>query len=250
MRPLARRSRRPRGVMLAEFAMTCAIGGLILSVLPAFYMASAKLWQRETGEIGAREQADMAIQRMKKELRNSRSTAISSDGGTLTLVLPAVSGASTSQQSATVFNSEGRLVDGDRVEYYFQADSGSAGGSIYRRVTHPDGTGESPKPVANHLYPRLNPLRTAATAALPVFSYDTAKRTVTVTVTAAQARPTTGTFAPERGDPVCAKHGVSLVRVATSTHPEGLLSCYLCNGPAMATSEVVTYQATLLLRNR
>jgi len=230
--------------------MTCAIGGMVLSVLPAFYMASTKVWQRETGEIGAREQADMAIQRMKKELRNSRSTSISADGRTLTLVLPAVSGTYSSADSTTVFDSQGRLVDGDRVEYFYQSHTGSIGGSIYRRVTAADGTTESPKLVAEHVYPQFNPLYSGTSTSLPVFSYDSGKRTVTVTVTAAEPRPSTTTFAAVRNDPVCSKHRVSLVRVATASHPEGVIVCPVCNGSDTATSDVVTYQATLLLRNR
>jgi Tfp pilus assembly protein PilW len=235
--------------MLAEFAVACAIGGMVLSVLPAFYLASTKLWQRESSEIGAREQSELAIVRVKKELRNARSTTISSEGKTLTLVLPAVSGSCSSAESTAVFNAEGQLIDGDRVDYYFQAQSGSAGGSILRRVTHSDGSSESPRPVADHVYPQLNPLR-AGGGSLPVFSFNNLNRTVTVTVTASQPKASRGSFAAKEQDPRCARCGAALVRSATPSHPEGVITCTRCGARTLASAEVVTHQATLLLRNR
>lgn len=251
MRPVMRLRRFSRGLVLAEFTMSCAIGGLVLSVLPAFYLASTKLYQRETGEIGARDRAELGIVRMKKELRNARSTTISSDGRILTLVLPAVSGTWSSDQSTTVFDSQGQLTNGDQIQYYFQSDSGSTGGSLFRRVTHANGTSESPRLVAPRVYPQLNPLRTSGeTGAWPIFAYDSAKRTATVTVTAAHERPSTSTFETKRRDPICTRHGTALVRVATDSRPEGVVRCSQCGASTVPSSEVATYQTRLLLRNR
>ncbi len=240
--------KRSRGFVLAEFAMTCGIGAMVLSVLPAFYMASTGVFGRETSELGAREQAEMTIHRVKKELRNSRSTTVSTDGRTLTLVLPEVSGEAASEESTTVFNSQGGLVDGDRVRYYYQSESGSSGGSIYRDVTHSDGSTETPKLVAEHVYPQLNPIGSGATK--PIFSYDGAKRTVTVTVTAGEPKPSTASFAATSTDPKCSRHGTALVRVATASHSEGVVMCSQCQSAGDATCQLATYQATLLLRNR
>jgi Tfp pilus assembly protein PilW len=250
MRQLSAFRKLSRGVVLAEFAMSCAIGGLVLSVLPAFYLASTRLYQRETGEIGAREQTALGVMRMKKELRNARSTSISSDGRTLTLVLPAISGTWSSSESMAIFDSQGQLINGDQVQYYFQGDSGSTGGCLFRRVTHASGSTESPRLVAQHVYPQLNPLVTSGSSTRPIFAYDSAKRTVTITVTAAGPRPSTSTFEAKRRDPVCTRHGTPLVRVATTGHPEGVVMCSQCGASTVPSSEVATYQATLLLRNR
>ena len=250
MRPLPAFRKLSRGVMLAEFAMSCAIGGLVLSVLPAFYLASTKLYRRETSEIGARERAELSIVRMKKELRNARSTSISSDGRTLTIVLPAISGTWSSSESMAVFDSQGQLINGDQVQYYFQSDSGSTGGSLFRRVTHANGSSESPRLVAQRAYPQLNPLVTGGSGTRPMFAYDSAKRTVTVTVTAAEERLSNSTFETKMGDPICTRHGTALVRVATESCPEGVVRCSQCGASTVASSEVATYRATLLLRNR
>jgi hypothetical protein len=237
--------------VLAEFTMSCAIGGLVLSVLPAFYLASTKLYRRETSEIGAREQAGLGIVRMKKELRNARSITVSPDGRTLTLVLPAVTGTWSSSESTAVFDSQGQLVNGDQVQYYFQSESGSTGGSLFRRVTHADASSESPRLVAQRVYPQLNPLRTSGgSGTWPVFAYDGARRTVTVSVTAAEPRPSTSTFEAKTRDPICTRHHTPLVRVATESHPEGVVRCSQCGASTVPSSEVATYQATLLLRNR
>ena len=238
-----------RGIVLAEFVVTCAIGGLVMSVLPAFYMASTKLWQRETGEIGAREQADLAIVRMKKELRNARSTNISGGGTILTLTLPALSGSRISTETTPLFNSEGQMINGDQVQYYYQSQSGSSGGTIFRRVTHSDASTESPRLVADHIYPQLNPLTSGGIPVTP-FRYDSAKRTVTVTLTAAGVRPSSTTFETKERDPMCTKHRSALTRVVTMSHPEGVVQCGQCGTQTVASADVATYQATLLLRNR
>ncbi|MFB3881759.1 MAG: hypothetical protein ACE149_10870 [Armatimonadota bacterium] len=248
MRALRGFRKLSRGVVLAEFAMTCVIGGMVLSVLPAFYLASTKVWQRETGEIGAREEADLAIVRMKKELRNARSTSISSDGLSMTLVLPALSGSRLSTETKPLFNSEGQLINGDQVRYYYQAQPGSAGGTVFRQVTHSNGTSEAPRMVADHIYPGLNPLASGVTVA--PFRYDSTKRTVTVTLTAAGMHPSSTTFETQQRDPICTKHRIALTRVVTDGHPEGVVRCRECGTQTLASASVATYKATLLLRNR
>jgi hypothetical protein len=150
-----------------------------------------------------------------------------------------------------VFDSQGQLVNGDQVQYYFQSESGSAGGSLFRRVTHADGASESPRLVAQHVYPLLNPLRTSGgSGTWPVFAYDSARRTVTVTVSAAEPRPSTSTFEAKTREPVCTRHHTALVRVATEGHPEGVVMCSQCRAGTVPSSDIATYQATLLLRNR
>jgi len=48
------------GAVLAEGIMAVVVSSLVLSMLPGFYVAYVKLWQRETGKLGAAQRADFA----------------------------------------------------------------------------------------------------------------------------------------------------------------------------------------------
>jgi len=253
MRPLARFHTRLRGAVLAEMVMAGVIGGLIMSVLPGFYFAYIKLWQRETGKLGAVGRADFVVRRIKREVRNARSVTVSSDGKGLTLVLPALTYDAGLGVTGSALDSEGRLVDGDRVCYYYVVDpngTGTAGGSIYRRLVHADGSEHAPRLVADQIYPQLNPLAASATSPAPVFSYNATTRLVTVHVTTAEPRPTSGTLLPLDSDPRCARDSGQLVRVATSQHPEGVIQCSTCGTQVRPTAHIVSSSAQLRLRNK
>jgi len=245
-------SRPSRGAAIAECLMAMTVSALILSVIPAFYVTSVKLWQRDTGRLGAVAQANIVLYRMQDEIRNARRTVLSSDGTSVTLVLPTQAYDSSLGRKVNVLNASGSLTDGDQIRYYFALDphgTGSTGGAVYRRVTYAGGTQAPAQLVADRVYPHLNPRASGGSTPAPVFAYDATLRTITVTITTAEPKPGTGTFAPREGDPQCRRCRAPLVRVPTLEHLEGEVQCSQCGSEVEPTAEVVSYQSKLLLRN-
>jgi len=247
--PRIRRSRF--GGTLAEVIVSVFISTLFLSVLPSFYFTSVKIWQRECGELEAVRSADFALQRMDEDVRNARSVAISSDGTMLTLTLPRQGYDAALGRYVNVLDSNGWLTDGDRIEYSISDDATSDGydPTMYRRVIRADGTAKTPRLVANHVHPQLNPLEPTTGYTIPVFAYDSDHRTVTVTVTAAEPKPSSGTFGPTEAVLKCSRDGGQLIRVSTEEHPEGEIRCSICGTDLKTTAEIITYQTRFMLRN-
>ena len=248
--PRIRRSRF--GGTLAEGILAVFISTMFLSVLPGFYFTSVKIWQRECGELEAVRSADYALKRMDEDVRNARSVAISSDGTMLTLTLPLQGYDATLGRDVNILDSNGWLTDGDKIEYSITDDLTVDGydPAMYRRVIHTDGTTEALRLVANHVQPYVNPLDPATGYTMPVFAYDSDHRTLTVTVTAAETKPSSGTFGPTEAVLECSRDGGQLVRVATEEHPEGEIRCSICGTDVETTAQIVTYQTRFLLRNR
>lgn len=241
-----------RGAVLAEAIMATVVGGLLLSTVSAFYLGYIKIWQRETGRVGAVRRADFVLRRMQNEVRNAKGLTLSSEGNSLTVVLPKRCYDAEVGRDVNEFDSQGQLVDGAQVEYSFVPDgSGSEQGAyaIHRRVMLADGTVRSPELVAAHICPSLNPLSEGTSDPKPVFEYDAVRRTVTVTITAAEPMPSSATFSVREAGARCKRDGGALVRVATSDHPEGEIRCQICGGQAKPNAHVVTYQTQLMLRN-
>jgi len=248
--PRIRRSRF--GGTLAEGILAVFISTMFLSVLPGFYFTSVKIWQRECGELEAVRSADFALKRMDEDVRNARSVAISSDGTMLTLTLPRQGYDAALGRYVNILDSHGWLMDGDRIEYSI-ADHHTSDGSdptMHRRVIRADGTAEAPRLVANHVHPQVNPLDPATGYTTPVFAYDSDHRTLTVTVTAAETKPSAGTFGPTQAVLKCSRDGGQLVRIATEEHPEGEIRCSICGTDVETTAQIVTYQTRFMLRNR
>jgi len=253
MRARLRIHRPSFGAALAEGLVVIFISSMFLSVLPGFYLTYVKVWQREAAELGVVHSADFALRRMHDDVRNARNALLSSDGTTLTLTLPKKVYDSEFGRPINAVDAAGSLIDGDTVQYYFLQDpdgKGSAGGSLYRRVIHSDGTQEAPHLIAERLYPNLNPQDTGATDSVPLFAADSTLRTVTVVVTAAEPKPSSGTFAAPHQDPKCRRCHGDLIRVPTSDSLEGVIQCSQCDGDAESTAEIVTYRTQLLLRNQ
>jgi DNA-directed RNA polymerase subunit RPC12/RpoP len=245
------RIHRSRGAVLAEVIMVGVVGSLLLSVLPGFYLGYIKLWQRETARLGSVQQADFAVRRMQEDIRNARNLVISSDGSSITVVLPKRSYDATLGRMVNVLDSNGSLINGDQVQYYYTPNTaGSAGGAIYRRVIRLDGIERPARLVSTGIYPALNPRYSLTSSPIPVFTYDGTLRAVTVTMTAAVPKPSTGTFASGQVDPKCRRCGSNLVRVATEQHPEGETRCPYCGLSVKPNVEIATYQTELSLRNR
>ncbi len=243
---------RPRmswlGASLTEGIVVMVISTLFLSVLPGFHLAYVRIWQRESAKLGATQRADFALRRMQDDVRNARSVVVSSAGDSLTLVEPLRAYDATLNREVNVLTADDQLQDGDRISYYLAySASSNTGATMYRRITHPDGTIESPRKVAAFLHPELNTLHSGSV--LPLFGYDSAHRTLTVTVTAAEPKPSTGTFAPTAADLKCSRDRGHLVRVAVDGHPEGAVRCVYCGAQVRPTAELVSYQARLALRN-
>ena len=252
MRSPLRLHRSSLGGSLAEGLVVMTIGVLFLSVLPGFYLTYVKIWQRETTEMGVVQRGDFALRRMHEDVRSARSALLSSDGTILTLTLPKKAYDAALGRNVNALDSQGQLIDGDKIKYYIVQDSYSVGGSaaaMYRRIIHPDGTAESPRIVADHLCPGLNPLDSGTGHPQPLFTYNPALHIVTVTVTAAELKPSTGTFAPTQSQVRCSRDHGSLVRVCTPHHPEGEIQCTICGTHARPTAGIQTYQTQLLLRN-
>jgi len=242
-----------RGAAIAEGLMAMTVSALILSVIPAFYLTSVRLWQRDTGRLGAVAQANIVLSRMQDEVRNARRAVLSSDGTSVTLVLPEQAYDSTLGRKVNVLNVSGQLSDGDQIRYYFVSDphgTGSTGGAIYRRVTYANGTQAPAQLVADRVYPHLNVRAPGGSSPAPVFAYDASLRTLTVTITTAESKPGSGTFAPRQGDPECRRCHAPLVRVPTLEHLEGEVQCSQCGSEVEPTHEIVSYQTELLVRNR
>ena len=227
---LSHRNRSRLGATLAEGILSVLISSMFLSVLPGFYLTSVKIWQQESSELEAVRTADFALRRMEEDVRNARSVAISSDGTLVTLTLPLRAYDSTLGRDVNVLDSNGWLMDGDRIEYSITCDSTSDGDAVMRRgVVHADGTVEAPRIVANHIEPTVNPLDSSTGCAVPVFAYDSDQRTLAVTVTAAEPKPSSGTFGPTQAVLKCSRDSGQLIRVATEEHPEGEIRCSICS---------------------
>jgi Tfp pilus assembly protein PilW len=136
------RSHRSRlGATLAEGIVAMFVSGLFLSLLPGLYLTGTRVWQRETSKLAASGSADFALQRMKDDIRIARRAVVSSDGSSLSLVLPMRSYDAALGCEANVIDEQGMLQDGNCVQYYLLADSESAssGRTLYRRVVAPGG---------------------------------------------------------------------------------------------------------------
>jgi len=244
--------RAGRGTVLAELIVTMLIGGLLLSVLPGFYFGYTALWREETGKLGAGQRSTIVLRRLRKDVRNARAAVVSADGATLTLTIPRLAYDSGHAVMGPVLSSDGRLVDGDAVQYYFvrdPANSGSTGGSLLRRLVDVNGAGYATRLVADSVYPALNPLSSETGSPAPIFRYDGGKRTVSVTITASEPYPSGGSFAPVTSDPNCSRDAGTLVRVGVSGQPQGVIQCSKCGARAKPAVELVTVKASLMLRN-
>ena len=251
-RPLRLR-RSSFGATLAEGITAVGIAGMFLSIVPGFYFSSLKIWQRGTGRLGAVQRADFALRRTHDDIRNARAAVLSTDGTALALILPQKAHDAELGRSVNALDAEGSLTDGDIVQYSFTPDphgTGSRGGAIYRRVVHPDGTEEPPRLVADSIYPDLNPVDSDGANPQPLFSYDPDLREVTITVTAAEPKPSAGTFAARHPEPKCSRCGGELSRLPASGSSPGEIQCTACGSGAEPTAEIVTYQTQLMLRNQ
>lgn len=249
MRPALLRCRGCRGAVLIEIIMTTLIGALLLAVLPGFYLGYIKLWRQETSRLGAGDKATVVVRRIKTDVRNALSATVSSDGNGLSLVLPELSYDPEHHVMGAAVGEDGSLVHGQRVEYYFAAAAGSTGGSIYRRVTGADGAQLTQRVVTDSVYPQLNPLSSETGNPAPLFYWNMERRTVVITVTASEPRPSSSTFCSTSMEPICARDAAPLVRVATQDHPEGEVQCSECGRQVKPASELVTYRTELMLRN-
>ena len=234
--------------------MVMVIGGLLLSVLPGYYLTYVRIWQRETGRLGAVQRTDFALERIQEDIRNARRVSLSYDGASLALTMPLRAYDATLGRNVNVLDqTTGTLSDGDQITYYFLQDpdgTGSSGGTIYRRV-HPFGSTEkAPRVVTQQIYPHLNPRGSSGGDPAPVFAYDTALRIVTVTATAAEPMPSTGTFAPTQTEPICRRCGSELIRVSTDENIAGDIQCPQCGDDARPTAQIVTYQTRFKVRNQ
>ena len=249
----ARAMDRVRGTALCEWIMAMFISGLLFSVLPGFYFGYIKVWGRETSRLAGVERADLVLQRMQEEIRNARTATVSSDGTALGIVLPNRHYDAAVGRPVNDIDASGQLVDGDQVHYYFLADPGGTGadsGGFFRRVQRADGCWLSPRLITDEIHPELNPLAPGGSSPRPIFAYDPTLRTVTTTVSAAEAKPSAGSFAPTAQQPRCSRDGGTLIRVATASHPEGEIRCSRCGTQVRPNVEMVTYQAQILLRNK
>jgi hypothetical protein len=254
MRPLSSPHRLSRGVSIAEGLMVMVIGGILLSVLPGYYLTYVRIWQRETGRLGAIQRTDFALERIEEDIRNARGVTLSYDGASLSLTMPLRAYDATLDRDVNVLDEAlGTLSDGDQITYYFIQDpdgTGSSGGTIYRQVDPVDAAEEPARIVTQQIYPQLNPRGSSGGDPAPVFAYDTSLRIVTVTATAAEPLPSTGTFAPTRIEPTCRRCGSELVRVSTDESIAGEIQCPVCGDDARPTAEIVTYQTRFKVRNQ
>jgi len=234
--------------------MVMVIGGILLSVLPGYYLTYVRIWQRETGRLGAVQRADFALERIENDIRNARGVALSYDGTSLALTLPLRAYDATLGRDVNVLDETvGTLADGDQIIYSFVQDpdgTGSRGGAIYREF-RPLGTTEgTPKVVTQQIYPQLNPRGSGGGDTAPVFAYDSDQRIITVTATAAEPLPSSGTFAPTQLEPICRRCGSELIRVPTEDNIAGEIQCPECGDDARPTAEIVTYQTRFRVRNQ
>jgi Tfp pilus assembly protein PilW len=254
MRPLSSPRRHSRGVSIAEGLMVMVIGGLLLSVLPGYYLTYVRIWQRETGRLGAVQRTDFALERIENEIRSARSVALSYDGSSLTLTMPLRAYDATLGRPVNVLDEvTGFLADGDQIIYYFLQDpdgTGSSGGALCRTVHPAGGTEGDPKVVTQQIYPHLNPRGSGGGDPAPIFAYDSPQRIITVTATAAEPLPSSGTFAPTQLEPTCRRCGSELIRVPTEDNLAGEIQCPQCGDDARPTAEIVTYQTRFRVRNQ
>jgi len=253
LKTLTRLINNSRGIAVAEVLMGATIGGLILSVLPAFYLAQVKIWTTETGRLGAIERADFAVRRLEEEVRNGRSIVQSENGYAVAVTLPKQTYDADLGTKVNALDANGQLIDGDRINYYFlpdQSGSSTSGGSIYRRVDPSGGTQGQPRLIVAHVYPHLNPRGEGGTSPQPLFAYDSGLRTLTATITIAEPMPSTGTFVAHRLEAKCRHDGGDLVRVPTPEHLEGEIQCSICGNRVKPTCQIATHMTKLMLRNR
>ena len=232
--------------------MVIVITGLLLSVLPGYYLTYVRIWQRETGRLGAVQHTDFALERIHNDIRSARGVTLSSDGTYLTLTMPLRAYDSSLDQMVNVLDASGSLADGDHIHYYYVQDpdgTGSTGGTIYRKVNPAGGTEGAPRIVTHQIYPSLNPRGSSGGAAAPIFAYDGTLRIITVTATAAEPKPSSTTFAPTQTEPKCKRCGADLIRVPTTENPAGEIQCPQCGTDVQPTAEIVTYQSRFVLRN-
>jgi len=233
--------------------MTVVIVSLILSVIPAFYFGYLKIWQTQTGQLGATTSGDFVLWRMQKEIRMARTVALSSDGKALTVLVPKQAFDTQLGSYVNALDSQGQLINGDQVRYYFVSDpypSGTNVGALYRQVIRADGTQGPARLVARRICPGLNPLTEGTSTPKPIFAYDSGLRAVTVTLTVAEPDPSTGDFAVRYLQPKCTRDGGALVRVAIDGHPEGQVACTSCGNRVRPSAEIVASQTQFLIRNR
>jgi type II secretory pathway component PulJ len=245
-----RSNRRRRAAVLSELILAMFISSLIFTVLPGFYFTYVKIWSRESSRVESIAKATMVIQRMEKEVRNARGLSVSSDGRSLTIVLPKQRYDSSAGRLVNDVDQNGQLVDGDRVQYYVATNPDAPGTAFYRRVDRLNGTSTTPQLVAANIYPELNPLVSGTSSIQRVFVYNSTLRTVTVTATAAETRESVGSFAPTGQAPQCSRDHGALVRVATESRPEGEIRCSQCGPLVRPNAETVTHQIQLLARNK
>jgi hypothetical protein len=224
---------------------------MFLSLLPGFYVTGIKVWQRERSKLTASGRADFALERMKEDTRTARSASVSSDGRSLSLVMPMRAYDSELGCEANVIDEQGFLQDGDCVQYFLLDDSSSAasGSTLYRRVVAPSGTVRKSTALADHVHPELNPLDSSTGAARAVFEYDEASLMLTVNITAAEPHASRGTFAPSESDVKCRQDGGGLIRAATHDSPEGEVHCSICGAEVKCNAQIAAYHTRMLLRN-
>ena len=253
MRSLLTPRRSVRGMTLAEGIMVIIIGGLLLSVLPGYYLTYIRIWQRETGKLGAVQRADFAVHRMQDDVRTARSVVLSSDGTSLTVALPLQVYDSDLGRPVNILDGSGSLVNGNIVQYYYTqdpGDTGSGGGSISRRLVNHEGAEVSDRVVTERIYPQLNPRASGGGSLAPIFAYDSTLRIITVTVTAAEPKPSSSTFSILKTEPQCNRCRSDLIRVPTEEDLAGEIQCPECGAEIEPTAAIVTYQTRLALRNQ
>ena len=249
MRKLTRYQDKLKGAALAEVAVSAMVGALILSVLPAFSTGYVKLWQRETAELGAGEKAVHLVRRMKEDIRNARRVAVSDDGASVTIVLPALTYDSDHDCMVPAIGADGKMVDGDRVRYYLVEAAATGGGSVHREVIHADGASEATKVIVDSIYPRLNPFDPYSGSPAPLFAYDSSLGSVSVTVTALEAAPSAGTFVAADSLPICRNDGGSMVRTQDLHSADGAIRCSKCGAPLDSDIHFDCSQTKLKVRN-
>ncbi len=237
------------GATLAEGLVVMMISTLFMSVLPGFHLTYVKIWRRESAKLGAVESADFALRRIQDDVRNARRAIVSSDGSAVTLVQPLRAYDSELGREVNVLDSQDCLQDGDLIQYYLVQEAASGTGrTLYRRVVRVTGSVDDPRLVAYRVYPTLNLLAEDGTTQ-PLFNYEADLHTLTMTITTAEPKPNTGTYAPTNLTVECSRDHGQLYRVASESEPEGEIRCIICGDKVNATAEIVTYQTQITLRN-
>jgi len=79
---------RTRGMTLLETMLSTALLSLVGLGLSAMLMGSVKGWSTGTSKDQTTSAATLALQKLSTEIRDGRSSVISSDGSTLTVTFP------------------------------------------------------------------------------------------------------------------------------------------------------------------